>query len=168
MKNKILTALKLAGILVLLLGIYFALNPITPLYEGTITVNAPPSKIWPYLVTPEEWTKWDKNINKATSDSQDNTLSQGEHLTIDIKEGPKMSFEVKEITPEKHLELVAPLGWIKLSSVYDLDSKDGSTTTYHVKVQGEGFFSQFMYMMKSTFEKNTIGEMQLLKKLAES
>ena len=100
-------------------------------FAHTLETRAP-KKIWQRWTEVETWHEWDTEIKQASL--QDN-FKLGARGSLVPKTGPRSSFTVTELTPQKRYTFVTNLPLCKLHVKRYL-SEDGGTFTHEVRFTG--------------------------------
>ncbi|KAF5004610.1 hypothetical protein FDECE_8885 [Fusarium decemcellulare] len=122
-----------------------------PEIQASITIGAPPSKVWEKLIDLSSWPQWNTFVTSIQVETPDQQLYVGSKQIIHIRPNPKMpdstesySNVVTEITPHQKLVWEGSLGsslvfntehWCKLEPVTGQDGHSEHT----LFTQGERF-----------------------------
>jgi len=100
-----------------------------PVFETTITINAPAQVIWDILVDALSWPTWNTTIDKVDGD-----VALGKTVTVYAKVNPGRAFPVKvsKLTPPHRMVWIGgmPLGLFRGVRTYTLSSKGEHATDF--------------------------------------
>jgi hypothetical protein len=143
----------------------------------SITTKVAKADIWPFYANLAIWPDWDEDIEYARLEGND--FIQGAKGTIKPVGGPKVKFELSEVTMDKsftvtsYLPSCLPKPWRRLITkmifAHHLkDNADGTITiTHHIKMKGLTA-PLFAFIIGRKIKANLPDAMNKLVKLAES
>lgn len=133
----------------------------------SITTKATRADIWPFYENLNTWTEWDEDIEYVSLDGSE--FAQGANGVIKPVGGPKIKFELSEVTSKKSFTVTSYLPMTRMTFAHHLkDNDDGTTTiTHHIEMKGlTAFF--FALIIGRKIKASLPGATNKLIKLAES
>ena len=133
----------------------------------SITTKIAKADIWPFYANLAMWPDWDEDIEYARLEG--NAFTQGAKGTIKPVGGPKVKFELSEVTMDKSFTVTSYLPLTKMIFAHHLkDNADGTVTvTHHIEMKGLTA-PLFAFMIGRKIKANLPDAMNKLVKLAES
>lgn len=134
----------------------------------SITTKAAKANIWPFYENLNAWAEWDDDIEYARFDGA-NEFTQGARGVIKPAGGPKVKFELSEVTTDKSFTVTSYLPLTKMIFTHHLkDNADGTITiTHHIEMKGLTA-PLFAFIIGRKIKSNLPDAMNKLVKLAES
>ena len=143
--------------------------------QGSIVINAPPEKIWPYLVEPEKVLQWSSTYKKFEYVGEQHS-GVGTKIYIEEKAGgPLMKINFEAIAWEDNktlaLQMVSGTGVKAYKQTYRLENvAEGCRLTFMEEVEFPmGFLGKIIGLLAEGTSKSTIEKIQQkLKTLVEA
>lgn len=106
------------------------------LAEHSITVNAPPQKIWDKLVDIDTWPTWDTNIIWARLDRGIETGSSG---WLRVRKSPPSPFWVLSVDPGHSYTSATRFAWLKMTFIHSVEGQSSpAKVTFQIQLDGLG------------------------------
>ncbi|MEV0647150.1 SRPBCC family protein [Phytomonospora sp. NPDC050363] len=103
-------------------------------FSHTETTTATPARLWEHYADPPSWPRWDPDTAEVTVDGP---FSAGTTGTLKPIGGPRVHFELTEVTPQRSFTDVARLPLTRLTFAHDVEPHGrGARFTHTVTFDG--------------------------------
>ena len=134
-------------------------------HSETITINTKPSIIWDVWKDVPNWNQWDSDIEWSSLNGNFEIGSKGQ---LKPANGPKATFTITEIIPNKRFVDTSTLPLTKLTFIHDLEETNSGVTITHT-IQMDGLLSGlFSKIIGKSLAKGLPNALQNLKQLVEN
>ena len=136
--------------------------------KHSVKTKARKEDIWPFYANLAMWPDWDEDIVYARI-HEPNNFVRGAKGVIKPAGGPKVKFELSEVSNDKSFTVTSYLPLTKMIFAHHLkDNADGTVTvTHHIEMKGLTA-PLFAFMIGRKIKANLPDAMNKLVKLAES